>query len=173
MFKRIKITITATIIGCLAVSGFLLATPDYKASGAGEVTAQPIKSEKKRPCYLHEGSQKVKCIKIYKNQRARDAMKFPPHPTLTDLKKRVPDWYNFVKLGRCEQPSASEIHGVAWSHQGPTWGGGLGIYKSTWYMAKSPYRLWSGSYIETILVADAIRDQVGITAWGAHRCFYS
>jgi hypothetical protein len=157
MFKRIKVTITATIIGCLAISGFLLATPDYKASGAGEVTTH----------------QKVKCIKIYKNQRARDAMKFPPHPTLTDLKKRVPDWYNFVKLGRCEQPSASEIHGVAWSHQGPTWGGGLGIYKSTWYMAKSPYRLWSGSYIETILVADAIRDQVGITAWGAHRCFYS
>lgn len=100
----------------------------------------------------------------------RDRLKFPPNPTMRDLKKRVPDWWGFVRLGRCEQPGSGK-YGVNWSHQGPTWGGGLGIYRGTWYAAGSPYRLWSGSIPETILVADAIRDRFGITAWGAWRCF--
>lgn len=96
---------------------------------------------------------------------------FPPHPTMVQMKQRVPDWMGFVRMGRCEQPSRTEKYGVAWHNQGPTWGGGLGIYKQTWYAAGSPYRLWSGSIPETILVADAIRDRFGITAWGAHACF--
>lgn len=103
--------------------------------------------------------------------QSRKQMKFPPNPTMKEMKQRVPDWYGFVRLGRCEQPSSHEKYGVAWHHQGPTWGGGLGIYKSTWYAAGSPYALWSGSIPETILVADAIRDRFGITAWGAHACF--
>lgn len=101
----------------------------------------------------------------------RDKVKFPKNPTMEDVKKRVPDWRGFVRLGRCEQPGRGKW-GVNWSHPGPTWGGGLGIYKRTWYAAGSPYRLWSGSIPETILVADAVRDRFGITAWGAWRCFY-
>jgi hypothetical protein len=101
----------------------------------------------------------------------RDKVKFPKNPTMKDVKKRVPDWRGFVRLGRCEQPGRGRW-GVNWSHPGPTWGGGLGIYKRTWYAAGSPYRLWSGSIPETILVADAVRDRFGITAWGAWRCFY-
>lgn len=132
---------------------------------------------KQRPCYKHDSTTEVtkaQCLKAYKHERVRNNMKFPPNPTKEDVAKRVPDWQGFVRLGRCEQPGDSKYHdGVNWSHSGPTWGGGLGIYRSTWYMAKSPYPLWSGDKWETILVADSIRDQVGITAWGAHACFYA
>ena len=129
-----------------------------------------------KPCLKHTSESKVtkkQCLKQYKKMKVRDKTKYPPNPTKADVAKRVPDWQGFVRLGRCEQPGYSKYKdGVNWSHSGPTWGGGLGIYKSTWYMAKSPYQLWSGDKWETILVADSIRDQVGITAWGAHRCFY-
>lgn len=119
------------------------------------------------PCYKHTGQAKVKC------HAYRNAQKFPPKPTKVDVVRRVSDWEGFVRLGRCEQPGYSKYgDGVRWGHQGPTWGGGLGIYKSTWYAANSPYRLWSGDKWETILVGDAIRDRFGITAWGAWRCFY-
>ena len=116
---------------------------------------------------------KAVCLKAHKKQSARDKIKYPLNPNMRDLKKRVPDWWNFVKLGRCEQPGRGK-YGVNWSHQGPTWGGGLGIYKTSWYIAKSPYKRWSGSMVETILVADAIRDRYSIkSAWGAWRCFYA
>ena len=101
---------------------------------------------------------------------ASNTPKFPKNPTMEQMKERVPDWKKFVSLGRCEQPGPGKW-GVNWNNQGPTYGGGLGIYKSTWYAAGSPYDLWSGSIPETILVADAIRDRFGITAWGAWRCF--
>lgn len=118
------------------------------------------------PCAKHRGEKKVACVK------ARDSLRFPPKPTHADLVKRVPDWYRFVKLGRCEQPGYSKYgDGVRWGHQGPTWGGGVGLYRGTWLAAGSPYRVFSGSRPETILVADAIRDRFGITAWGAWRCF--
>jgi len=131
-----------------------------------------------KPCYKHKinpesGVSKSQCLKAHKKQKARDKIKYPLNPTMRDLKKRVPDWWNFVKLGRCEQPGRGK-YGVNWSHQGPTWGGGLGIYKTSWYIAKSPYKRWSGSMVETILVADAIRDRYSIkSAWGAWRCFYA
>ena len=116
----------------------------------------------------------VACVTICVTSQAiaidRAHQKFPKNPTMQEMKKRVPDWKKFINLGRCEQPG-SEKYGVAWSHQGPTYGGGLGIYKHTWYAAGTPYRLWSGSIPETILVADAVRDRFGITAWGAWRCF--
>lgn len=103
--------------------------------------------------------------------KARSTERFPAHPTMSDVQRLVPDWRGFIRLGRCEQPSSSEKYGVDWHNQGPVYGGGLGIYKQSWYAAGSPYTLWSGSIPETILVADAIRDRFGITAWGASACF--
>lgn len=173
MFKYVTIAAVA-IATTIGVSGSLQVT-NKVASGAGVQATHEItpKSKKKVPCYRHEGNGKKKCLTEYKKQRKRDSLKYPPNPTRTDVAKRVPDWQGFVRLGRCEQPGYSKYgDGVNWSHSGPTWGGGLGIYRSTWYMANSPYRLWSGNKWETILVADSIRDQVGITAWGAHPCFY-
>lgn len=96
--------------------------------------------------------------------------RFPAHPTMKDVRQRVPDWFGFVRLGRCEQPGNGKW-GVDWGNQGPTYGGGLGIYRGTWLSVGSPYTVWSGSIPETLLVADAVRDRYGITAWGAHACF--
>lgn len=133
---------------------------------------------KGKPCSKHQAEavlgsvDRATCLRAYQRQVRRDRMDFPPKPTKRDVAKRVPDWRGFVRLGRCEQPGRSKYgDGVRWNHPGPTWGGGLGIYRSTWYLARSPYKLWSGSKWETILVADAIRDRFGITAWGAWRCF--
>lgn len=124
-----------------------------------------------KPCQYHAGPAKDRCLAVVaKKAKERDSLRFPPNPTMADVAKRVPDWWGFVRLARCEQPGPGKW-GVRWSHQGPTWGGGLGIYHGTWYAAGSPYRLWSGSIPETLLVADAIRDRFGITAWGAWRCF--
>jgi hypothetical protein len=125
-----------------------------------------------KPCDKHEGAAKAACAKAHKQQIKRDRMPFPPSPTRRDVEKRVPDWQGFVRLGRCEQPGPSKYgDGVRWDHPGPTWGGGLGVFRQTWYAAGSPYKLWSGDKWETILVGDAIRDRFGITAWGAWRCF--
>ncbi len=122
------------------------------------------------PCEHHRGHAKRVCVRAHRAQVVRDHLRFPPHPTMRDLVHRVPDWFGFVRLGRCEQPGSGRW-GVAWGHQGPTYGGGTGIFRSTWYTAGSPYTLWSASIPEEILVADAIRDRFGITAWGAHGCF--
>jgi len=106
----------------------------------------------------------------YASQKIRQ---FPPHPTRSDVAKRVPDWRGFVNLGKCEQPGDSKYHdGVAWGNQGPTYGGGVGLFAGTWRAAGSPYKVFSGDKWETILVSDAIRDRFGITAWGAHACFH-
>jgi hypothetical protein len=137
---------------------------------AAAVSALIVHEAAGAPCAKHEGSAKAQCAKAAKAQAKRDALRFPPSPTMNDLKKRVPDWFGFVRLGRCEQPGPGKW-GVRWDHPGPTWGGGVGLYRGTWQAAGSPYRVFSGSIPETILVADAIRDRFGITAWGAWRCF--
>jgi len=101
-------------------------------------------------------------------------VRFPPNPTRSDVAKRVPDWMGFVNLGKCEQPGDSKYHdGVEWGNQGPTYGGGVGLFAGTWRSVGSPYKVFSGDKWETILVSDAVRDRFGITAWGAHACFHA
>lgn len=146
--------------------------------GAALMIAPAIASGKAAPCKAHPAEaspgkvDRATCLAAHKRQRARDRMQFPPNPTRRDVAARVPDWQGFVRLGRCEQPGPSRYgDGVMWHHKGPTWGGGVGLYHRTWHAAGSPYRLWSGDKWETILVADAVRDRFGITAWGAWRCF--
>jgi len=146
--------------------------------GAALMIAPAIASGKAAPCKAHPAEaspgkvNRATCMAAHKRQRARDRMQFPPNPTRRDVAKRVPDWQGFVRLGRCEQPGPSRYgDGVMWQHKGPTWGGGVGLYHRTWHAAGSPYRLWSGDKWETILVADAVRDRFGITAWGGWRCF--
>lgn len=126
-----------------------------------------VSTAKGAPCAEHRGEAKARC------HAHRDGLKFPPNPTRADVAKRVPDWQGFVRLGKCEQPGPSKYgDGVRWDHPGPTWGGGVGLYRQTWQAAGSPYPVFSGDKWETILVSDAVRDRFGITAWGAWRCFY-
>lgn len=114
------------------------------------------------PCAKHIGPAKAKCV------TARAEQAFPANPTMKEMQARVPDWRLFICIGQNEQPGPG-AYGIRWTHPGPTWGGGLGIYKTTWYAARSPYRLWSGDVAETILVADAVRDRFGISAWSSYR----
>ena len=174
MLRRTKVVVSTIAISILGVSGLALASSKVQSSGAGNVqhNHELILGAKKYPCFSHVGKAKKVCVKNYKHQTERNSAKFPVNPTKEDVQKRVPDWEGFVRIGRCEQPGSSKYgDGVDWSNQGPTYGGGLGVFKSTWYMAHSPYSLWSGNKWETILVADSIRDQVGITAWGCHSAF--
>jgi hypothetical protein len=124
----------------------------------------------RHPCDRHTGAARTNCLTAYHKHRARDALRFPPNPTMADVRKRVPDWWGFVRLGRCEQPGDGKW-GVAWGNPGPTYGGGTGIYKGTWAASGSPYPTFTGSIPAEILTADAVRDRFGITAWGAWRCF--
>lgn len=145
------------------------------AVGAALMTVPAVATGKGAPCAAHTDSTDVtraECLRAHRAQVKRDRMQFPPSPTRADVARRVPDWQGFVRLGRCEQPGPSKYgDGVRWDHPGPTWGGGVGLYRGTWHTAGSPYRVFSGNKWETILVADAVRDRFGITAWGAWRCF--
>lgn len=140
--------------------------------GAALVFAPAVAAETVRPCAAHPVKSAPGKVSRAACLAARARMQFPPRPTRADVQARVPDWQGFVRLGRCEQPGPSKYgDGVRWDHPGPTWGGGVGLARTTWMAAGSPYRVFSGDKWETILVADAIRDRFGITAWGAWRCF--
>jgi hypothetical protein len=128
------------------------------AMGAALGFAPVAAAENARPCAAHPVKATPGKVSRAACLAARARMRFPPNPTRADVQARVPDWQGFVRLGRCEQP-------------GPTWGGGVGLYRGTWLAAGSPYAVFSGDKWETILVSDAIRDRFGITAWGAWRCF--
>ena len=172
----------------VAIAGFLAVmflVGSIEASG-NPVLSQPLAKEvagKPRPCYRHHDftePTKRECLKRYRQvrraeekQARRDRLKWPPMPvTKRDVQVRVPDWYRFVRLGRCEQPGSGKYgDGVRW-HVRATWGGGVGLYHQTWRVAGSPYAVHNGNKWATILVSDAIRDRFGITAWGAHRCFW-
>ena len=142
------------------------------AVGAALVFAPAAAAETQRPCGAHPVKAAPGKVNRAACLKARARMPFPPNPTRADVAARVPDWQGFVRLGRCEQPGPSRYgDGVRWDHPGPTWGGGVGLYRGTWAAAGSPYPVFSGDKWETILVSDAVRDRWGITAWGAWRCF--
>lgn len=130
--------------------------------GLGNLAGCATEKAYAAPCAKHAGQAKAKC----QDQRAK--LRFPQNPTMQEMKARVPDWRLFICIGQHEQPGAGP-YGIRFDHQGPTWGGGLGIYRQTWYAAGSPYRLWSGDVAQTILVADAVRDRFGISAWDSYR----
>jgi hypothetical protein len=142
------------------------------AMGAALGFAPVAAAENARPCAAHPVKAMPGKVARADCLAARARLRFPPNPTRIDVQARVPDWQGFVRLGRCEQPGPSKYgDGVRWDHPGPTWGGGVGLYRRTWLAAGSPYAVFSGDKWETILVSDAIRDRFGITAWGAWRCF--
>ena len=174
-----------TALALFAFLGVMALVGSIEASG-NPVLSQPLAYEvagKPRPCYRHHDftePTKRECLKRYwkarraaEKQARRDSLKWPPMPvTKRDVEVRVPDWYRFVRLGRCEQPGPGKYgDGVRW-HVRATWGGGVGLYHQTWRVAGSPYAVHNGNKWATILVSDAIRDRFGITAWMAHRCFW-
>lgn len=93
---------------------------------------------------------------------------FPSAPTWQEVRARVPDWQTFIRIARCEQPGSGK-YGVRWNVMGPRYEGGMGFFHQTWDGWRPrhyPGNAGSATPQQQILVADAVRDDVGISAWG-------
>jgi len=136
----------------------------------GSAIAFSVSPAAAAPCAAHHGDAKKACVK----QLKRDRLEFPPAPvTWPEVAKRVPDYQGFLRIGRCEQPG-SGYAGVNWTVSGPTYEGGLGFFHGTWdgWRPKHyPGNAGWASPQQQVLVADAVRDSVGITAWGCSGAF--
>ena len=80
------------------------------------------------------------------------------------------NWQFFVAIGRCEQPGDGKW-GITWTHPGPTYPGGLGVFAPLWSeedisglsMASSPDK---ATPIQQMIQAQKIIDKYGVYAWG-------
>ena len=85
-------------------------------------------------------------------------------------KKKKPANYNtWIRIGRCEQPGREWPGGIYWSHPGPTYGGGLGIYQGTWNAFKPkgyPSTPGRATWRQQMAVANRIYARYGTSAWG-------
>jgi len=79
----------------------------------------------------------------------------PPPPPL-------PNEAIWDRMAQCET-------GGNWAHYGPTWSGGLGIYRGTWHEAgggEFAALPRDATREQQIIVAERIRERYGWTAWG-------
>ena len=80
------------------------------------------------------------------------------------------NWKFFVAIGRCEQPGDGKW-GINWTHPGPTYPGGLGVFAPLWTeedisglpMASSPDK---ATPVQQMIHAQMIIDKYGKYAWG-------
>ena len=83
--------------------------------------------------------------------------------------KRLPKNYHlWIRMGQCEQPGREWPGRIYWSHPGPTYGGGLGIYQGTWNAWKvkgMPSRPGLATWRQQMWVANRIAADVGFSAW--------
>lgn len=86
--------------------------------------------------------------------------------------KRLPANYaTWIRIGRCEQPGRQKPGGIYWSHPGPRYGGGLGIYQGTWQAFKPnvkgfPATPGQATWRQQMWVANRIYARYGTSAWG-------
>ena len=86
--------------------------------------------------------------------------------------RRLPHNYStWIAIGRCEQPGREWPGGIYWSHPGPTYGGGLGIYQGTWQAFKPPVKGFpstpgQATWRQQMWVANRIYARYGTSAWG-------
>jgi hypothetical protein len=105
----------------------------------------------------------------------------PPNPTTRDLERMGIAYHKFAALGRCEQPGAGWdntpryrwARGVNWRHTGPRYLAGLGFYSGTYSAWKPKGYPWppKATPEQIVITAERVRRDVGITAWGAWRCW--
>lgn len=101
----------------------------------------------------------------------------PPAETAEPAKKpakkasKKPKRYKlWIRIGRCEQPGNEKPGRVHWSHPGPRYGGGLGIYSGTWQAFKvkgMPSTPGKASWRQQMWVANRIYNHFGGShPWG-------
>lgn len=87
------------------------------------------------------------------------------------LLKRLPANHDtWVRIGRCEQPG-SGYAGINWSHPGPTYQGGLGIWHGNWSSLKPkgfPSSAGQATWRQQMLVANRLAARYGFSAWGCY-----
>ena len=95
----------------------------------------------------------------------------PANPTRTDLEAAGIPVTRWFALGRCEQPG-NGVGGVQWTQTG-RFIGGLGFYSGTYGAYKPKAYPWppAASPWQIIIVAERVKADVGITAWGCHGAF--
>jgi hypothetical protein len=80
------------------------------------------------------------------------------------------NYSRWICIGRHEQPGPGH-KGVWWSHSGPTYQGGLGIWYGNWayYKPKGyPSNAGSATWRQQMHVANIIANKYGFSAWGAY-----
>ena len=80
------------------------------------------------------------------------------------------NWRFFVEIGRCEQPGDGKW-GINWTHPGPTYPGGLGVFAPLWTEDGIDGRdlaptITEATPIEQMIHAQRIIDKYGKYAWG-------
>ena len=87
---------------------------------------------------------------------------------LVHASSRPKNYSIWIRIGRCEQPGREWPGRIYWSHPGPTFQGGLGIYAGTWdsfrprwYPGNAGAALWR----QQMRVANRIARAVGFSAW--------
>lgn len=96
----------------------------------------------------------------------------PANPTRADLIGMGIPVTRWFALGRCEQPGPG-VGGVDWRNDGPSFVGGLGFAASTWraYKPAAYPDPPAATPWQIIIVAERVKADVGITAWGCHGAF--
>lgn len=127
------------------------------------------------PCEKHTGQAKAACVKQAKANAARDKAHWPGYPvTMRDLTVRGVQWRKFVNLAKCEAGHGSGAYGVRWNTpSGWRWQGGLGMYDRSHASTGHPYGSDAGrwNWQTQVLVGDRLRQQYGISAWSAAKCW--
>lgn len=155
-------------------AGFLIGLG--AGSFVGTMTDVALADHRAKPCAKHPAkitaaqrakgrATRAQCVR----QWNRNHMAFPPAPVKWwEVKRRVSDYMTFIRIGRCEQPGRGQ-YGIRWDHTGPKYEGGLGFWHGTWDAWRPKHYPgnagWASPQMQ-ILVADAVRDDVGISAWG-------
>lgn len=100
------------------------------------------------------------------------------------------NWEFFIAIGRCEQPASIDKqikppskrnpwgvwekgyeYGIYWTHPGPTWPGGLGVYAPLWTEdgivgTDLALSIPEAAPVEQMIHAQRIIDKYGPYAWG-------
>lgn len=80
------------------------------------------------------------------------------------------NWRFFVEVGRCEQPGKGRW-GIHWTHPGPTYPGGLGVFAPLWTEdgidgTDLAPTIPEATPVEQMIHAQRIIDKYGVYAWG-------
>lgn len=94
-----------------------------------------------------------------------------PTPEVQGNRAAVTDeWINeqLIKIGRCEQPGDG-MYGINWSHRGPRYQGGLGLYSATYLDNRpsgAPDNAGDATISQQLAAGRKIYYRYGFGAWG-------